>query len=273
MSARELVRDWLPPAVLRAIRQLRGKLPRFAGQFASWSEAEAASSGYSAAAILKRVVAGTRAVVAGEAAYERDGMLFERPDLPFPLLSALLRAATAHTGELRVIDFGGSLGSTYRQCRPFLDHLKRVDWTVIEQAGFVAAGQEFVSAELRFAGALSEVPPASQPAVLLASSVLQYLEDPYAILREVSASPAIRYLVIDRTPMGEQAHDRLCVQHVPKFIYDASYPCRIFSRRHLLAQLGAPWRLVCDFLSPEGAAHTADGLPFEFRGLILEKSS
>jgi len=30
---------------------------------------------------------------------------------------------------------------------------------------------------------------------------------------------------------------------------------------------------VCDYPSPEGAARTTDGLPFEFRGLILEKTS
>ncbi len=41
-------------------------------------------------------------------------------------------------------------------------------------------------------------------------------------------------MIIDRTPMSDQSHDRLCIQHVPAHIYKASYPCWIFSHQGLL---------------------------------------
>jgi len=106
--------------------------------------------------------------------------------------------------------------------------------------------------------------------VTLVSSVLQYLEDPFEMLEQLSKLPA-GHMIIDRTPMSDQSHDRLCIQHVPAHIYKASYPCWIFSHRGLLDRLSSRWRLVADYLSPEGAAHTEDGLAFEFRGLILER--
>src|SRR3546814_2948802 len=68
------------------------------------------SSGYSESAILDRVRTATRAVVAGEAAYERDSVLFDKADYPFALITALLRAAASADMRLDVIDFGGSLG-------------------------------------------------------------------------------------------------------------------------------------------------------------------
>src|SRR3546814_8173546 len=120
------------------------------------------SSGYSESAILDRVRTATRAVVAGEAAYERDSVLFDKADYPFALITALLRAAASADMRLDVIDFGGSLGSTYRQCRPLLDAVQHLQWHVVEQPHFVEAGrQEFETDELHFWNEISDVPERS----------------------------------------------------------------------------------------------------------------
>ena len=231
------------------------------------------SSGYGSANILERVTQATRAVVSGAARYERDSVLFNEPDYPFPLLAALLRVAARDRGRLDVVDFGGSLGSIYRQCRPLLAGLSPIRWWVIEQAAFVASGTaEFSSEELQFADLLAEIPPNEGQRVILASSVLQYLEDPSATLQEFDNSSA-QHLIVDRTPLSAQATDRLCIQHVPKQIYAASYPCWILSKSKLLEQLSRNWRLVCDFPGADGIARTDDGVPFEFRGLVLERRS
>ncbi|WP_280154582.1 methyltransferase, TIGR04325 family [Piscinibacter sp. XHJ-5] len=273
MSARSVARALAPPVLVSLLHRWSGRTLRFAGRPADWHEATLMSGGYDADGILARVVQATRDVVSGRARYERDGVLFDEPDYPFAMLTALLRAAAADNGRLNVIDFGGSLGSTYRQCRPLLDGLTSIGWCVVEQASFVAAGQaEFGTAELRFAGSLHDVPQAEGAPVILASSVLQYLPDPAAVLRDFAASSA-RHLVVDRTPLSGEPADRLCVQHVPSHIYEASYPCWILSRERLLHGLSRDWRLVCDFPCPEGTARTEDGLPFEFRGLILERQS
>ncbi len=60
----------------------------------------------------------TRKVVAGEAVYERDSVVFDHLEYAWPLLACLLQIA-AERRSLRVIDFGGSLGSSWRQNRRF----------------------------------------------------------------------------------------------------------------------------------------------------------
>src|SRR3546814_11444165 len=61
--------------------------------------------------------------------------------------------------RLDVIDFGGSLGSTYRQCRPLLDAVQHLQWHVVAQPHFVEAGrQEVETDELHFWNDISDVP-------------------------------------------------------------------------------------------------------------------
>ena len=83
-------------------------------------------------------------------AFERDGVVFDQPDYNFPLLACLLRVATESGNRLRVLDFGGSLGSTYFQCRPFLGGVSELRWTVVEQPQFVECGRrEFEDGEVQ----------------------------------------------------------------------------------------------------------------------------
>jgi putative methyltransferase (TIGR04325 family) len=231
------------------------------------------SSGYSHADILTRVIAATREVVSGRAAYERDSVPFYEPAVPFHTVSALLRSAVRDDGRLEVIDFGGSLGSTYRQCRPFLAGLQRLQWHVVEQASFVDAGRrEFSSEELHFYASIDEVPAPATPFTFIFSSVLQYLEHPYEVMGSLHTIPG-RHLLIDRSPFSDRHVDRLCIQHAPKNVYRASYPCWILSRDKLLAMLSPHWQVISDSSSPEGPHRTSDGLSFQFRGLIFERRS
>jgi putative methyltransferase (TIGR04325 family) len=263
----------LPPALLDELRRVSGGGIRFSGDHASWSDASRAATGYDSDDILRRVTDATRQVVAGKAAFERDSVLFAQPAYSYPILAALLRAAVLNQGCLRVIDFGGSLGSTYRQCRPFLQGLRQLQWCVVEQPHFVAAGQrEFSTDELTFAGTLQAVPWWGQPCVVLLSSVLQYLEHPMQLLDTLADSGATG-LVIDRTPLARAERDHLCVQSVPRQIYLASYPCRIFARAPLLARLARHWRLLSEFPCEEGSCATRERFRFEFVGLIYERAA
>lgn len=198
-------------------------------------------------------------------------MLFNDSVYPFAVVSALLRAASLNQNRLEVVDFGGSLGSTYHQCRAFLDCVETVDWRVVEQPAFADIGRRtFTNAELTFVSDLAELPRISDGGIVLACSVLQYMEVPSLMLARLGELP-VRHLVIDRTPMSDSVADRLCVQYVPKSIYRASYPCWILSRSRLLALVSANWRLISDYGCVEGKAYTDDGLEFEYRGLILER--
>lgn len=271
MSARRWAKAVMPIGVLDWWRRRSGRVLRFHGCPADWTDALRQSDGYEGSHILDRVRTATRDVIAGKAAFERDSVLFHESELPFAVLSALLRAAVKAGGVLDVVDVGGSLGSTYRQCGKFLDVVSRVSWQIVEQANFVDAGRaEFGTPELSFHESLRDLPPGSDRVGLLLS-VLQYLPNPEVMLTQISTA-GVTTLVIDRTPLSDSLdEDRLCIQRVPSHIYAASYPCWIFSRRRLLKSLEPAWRIVSEFHCADGAGRTDDGVSFEFRGLILER--
>lgn len=249
MNLKRTAKDLLPPAVIHGLRSLlsagTGRL-RFTGPYRSWDEAAAASDGYDTPQILERVRAAALRVKGGAAAFERDSALFERPEHPFPLLAVLLRTALAHSGQLSVLDFGGSLGSTYYQCRGFLSGLGRLRWSVVEQPAFVECGKrEFESDELLFYRTVEECIRAEQPHVALLSSVLQYLPEPADVAhRIVEGRPDA--IIVDRTPVHDEPHDAIVVQHVPPSLYRASYPFRVFGRERLVALFGDGYARAAD---------------------------
>lgn len=273
MSLQSSVRAWIPPALLAARRRALGHGLRFEDVSGGWAEAIAQSSGYAIDLIVNRVAAATREVVAGRALFERDSVLFHEPDFRYPIVAALMRSAALNGGRLEVVDFGGSLGSTYRQCRPFLRGLRHVRWCIVEQPHFAETGRrEFGTSELSFHAELSELPLADVPRLVLLSSVIQYLEQPDEALNNLLALDPT-HLVIDRTPMSAQSEHWLTIQHAPKTVYDASYPCWALSRPSLVQRLASSGlRVVGEFPCLEGSFRTPAGPEFEFRGLFAEKS-
>ncbi len=209
-------------------------------------------------------------VSAGEAMFERDSILFDEVIYSFPVLAGLLRAAAEDDGHLSVIDFGGALGSSYYQCHKFLSILPRLQWGVVEQPHFVQCGQEhFRTDQLDFFFTLSDGIERIRPNVALLSSVLQYVPEPYDVLNELMESK-IQYLIIDRTPFGDEVHDVIAIQHVPASIYPASYPCRIFSKNRFLEKLKTHFEVIAQFDSADGMA-VIGGSEFTFGGMILRK--
>ncbi len=262
---KSFVRDWLPPAALRLARRWT-QMSSYRGDYPTWEEAQAHARGYDAPSIFEKAVAATRAVRDGQAAFERDTVLFAEPAIHGPLLAGLLRAAALNGGPLHVVDFGGALGSAWWQHRPWLAGLAGVTWEVIEQAHFVAAGRrEFELGPLRFRDALDACSAAPARTVLLLSSVLPYLENPHALVADV-ARRGFRHILIDRTGFVRGRGDRLTVQQVPPAIYAATYPCWFFERENLLRPLSAGYRVVAEWPSFDAADIAA-----EFRGLLLER--
>lgn len=220
----------------------------FVGDFSTWEEARNASTGYDAIAIVENTKTALLKVKNGEAIYERDSVLFDTIQYAWPLLAGLMWVAAQTKGKLNVLDFGGSLGTTYYQNRYFLMHLPEVRWNVIEQPLHVQIGREwFEDKHLKFYTSIEQCVAETLPTVGILSSVLQYLEHPYAILQQLFALPSITSLIIDRTPFGEGRTDRLCVQAVPQTIYPASYPIWIFSRQIFHSQIPEEWTTLVKF--------------------------
>lgn len=236
-----LLKPLVPPVLADLVSRSRSAV-RFSGEFASWEDAAARAEGYDAQEITDRTVAATRRVVAGEAVYERDSVTFDHIEYSWPLLACLLQVGLER-GSLRVADFGGSLGSTWRQNSRYLQKLRiPLSWHVIEQEHLVTLGnEEFSDGVLRF---YNSIPEAVQDGVdvVLFSSSLCYVRDPEQYLREAAAASA-QFMIVDRLPTISGAHDRITVQHVYEPIYRASYPIRFFAEETLQAGLLAGWRI------------------------------
>jgi putative methyltransferase (TIGR04325 family) len=262
--------QWLPPALVPYLRLLFRRGVYFSKRYDNWESASKAATGYDAEIILERVKRATLEVIAGTAAFERDSVPFNSVQHSFPVLAGLLRAAAESENHLSVLDFGGSLGSSYFQCRDFLSALDSLTWNVVEQPHFVRTGRECIqSGQLKFYFSIDELLAENRPNVALLSSVLQYLPEPYSILSALMENK-ISYLIIDRTPFSSVHYDAITVEHVPPSIYPASYACRVFSRHRVMAHLSRQYETVAEFESNDSSA-IADGMRFIFGGMILRR--
>jgi len=268
---KDVLELFTPPILLQAYRILlaimRGGL-YLSGDYSSWDEALAASTGYDSEIILEKTRAALLKVKKGEAVYERDSVLFDEIQYSWPLLAGLMWVAAQSGGRLNVLDFGGSLGTTYFQNRYFLKSLSEVRWNIVEQPRWVEVGKaEFEDEQLKFYSSIEECLAEIHPNVIVLSSVLQYVERPFDVLRALSASPC-SYLIIDRTPFWDGPRDRLCVQHVPASIYPASYPCWIFSVHRFRTFLNKSWEIVAEF---EGFDRLPSPVKTTWKGIIARR--
>jgi putative methyltransferase (TIGR04325 family) len=271
MPFKDRIKSWIPPVLLAVYRDWHKGGIRFVGDHASWDEAVAKSIGYDADLIIEKVSTSLLQVKQGKAVYERDSVLFDRIEYPFPLLAGLLHVAAERAGRLSVLDFGGSLGSTYFQCRNFLAPLEHLSWHIVEQEKFVRCGRDlFSSDQLQFHYSIEECLQAQQPDVVLFSSVLQYLRDPAPVIKAIMDA-GVRYIIVDRAPASELDRTVICVQHVPPEIYNASYPCAIFSVADMKKMFSGRYELVAEFDAFGGGGQVKTGsgaLPFTYKGMI-----
>jgi putative methyltransferase (TIGR04325 family) len=271
VSLSSKLRRWLPPDVVPILNTLTRRGVTYQGGYSTWAEAAAQAGGYDQAAILEKAIEVALAARDGNIAFERDGAVFANPQTPYPLMAALLRAAAVNEGRLAVIDFGGALGSTWFQCRPWLQALPSVTWTVVEQPHYVAAGRErLASGPLGFADTMEEAARRAAPDIILFSGVLQYLSDPWEVLRQtVAIRPGL--IVVDRTPFIEDASSLITVQHVPARIVKSSYPARLFALSELLAPvLSNGYEELGRFDAVDGTIYSLRR-HIRFQGIILTR--
>jgi len=271
MKVRDALRELAPPILWRMARNLSGRGLRFEGGYANWQDAERASGGYEKQNIVYRVYEAELKVKRGEVADARDGVAFDSMQFSLPIMAALGRIACAKRGPLGVLDFGGAFGGLYRQYKAF-GLPTGVSWSVVEQPAFVSRGKDtFQNEELRFCSSMDEALANGPPDVILLSSVLQYLPQPYDLIRLIN-EVSIRHVIIDRTPCSDLDRDVLTIQKVPAKIYSASYPCWIFSRSRLLAAFSPLFRLVTSFADSSGKWR-GNRVTFELAGFILDRDT
>ncbi len=270
LTPKEIISLVTPPLFIHLAKLLQKNQYGLSGDHRDWAEAIAASTGYDSDIILELTTAALMKVKNGDAVYERDSVLFDEIQYSWPLLAGLMWVAARYEGRLNVLDFGGSLGSTFYQNLAFLSDLPMVRWNIVEQSSHVKIGKEyFEDHNLRFYTCIEECLTDTKPNVLLLSSVLQYLEHPDILFNQMLKLPC-GYIIIDRTPYWAGPTDRLCVQTVPPSIYPGSYPSWIFSRSRFHSNIPDDWHIIVTFDNSDKLAGPVD---FAYQGVIIARNN
>ena len=124
----------------KALMQLVKKTPHkgsFKRGFNSWSEASAHTTTYNTSDVFNKTLNAARLVRDGKAVYERDSVVFNKIQYDFKVLSSLMFIANIQN-QLNVVDFGGALGTLYRQNKKYLDLLQLPKkWAIVVQSKYV----------------------------------------------------------------------------------------------------------------------------------------
>ena len=271
---RKIAGKILPDFLKRFLHRCMGRKNPWQGNYDSLESAQKDAAGYDAANILEKVRNATKEVIAGNAVFERDSVLFFHEEPNYPLVSSLLFAMHGKK-ELHLLDFGGSLGSAYFQNRKFLSCFRKISWEIVEQKHFTEAGRELLQGfpEISFQQSVEDVLRNGKPDIVLFSSVLQYLPDFQALLQKVMDAEC-DYILIDRTPVFmENEKRRYCIQHVPPSIYTGSYAVQIFGKNDFSNILSPRYRMLDDFLSYQTKIRLGSSQDHaEYRGQLWKKN-
>lgn len=270
---KHLIKSFIPPIALQVANKITGRNIQWIGKYTSWDEANSniKGKGYDPYTYLDKLINVMKVVRDDESKYERDSILFDKMTHPYPLLSSLFALTSLlQAKSLYVLDFGGSLGSLYFQNRKFLRSLPKLSWNILEQEPIIKAGKKhFQTQELLFHSSFEEAESRLKPQdtkILILSSVLQYLKNPYEVLDSLIERFNFDAIILDRTPCNKDEGHRIAIQKVPQKIYQAQYPCHLFQEYELLEQIRGGGYIMLDRFSSycDNSNKEIDFLGFSF---------
>ena len=252
------MRKWLkyllPPIVISIIRNVcRRRYLGIKGNYQSYKAANEflrakGLGNYSSDVILKQVYSAIEQVRLGKAKFERDGVLFDKKEYNYPLLANICYTLSTFEKDkcVNILDFGGSLGSSFFQIRDRLAGYQ-YKWHIVEQMNFVEFGREHIP-EIVFHNSIEDYRHDNSCDICILSGVVQYFDEPYDWLKRILASK-FKYIIVDRTLFSQGEVERCAIQYVPPEIYDAQYPIWLLSRQKVIDfiisfgyELDAEWK-------------------------------
>ena len=227
---RKLIKEFIPPILLK----LLAKKPKYGwfGNYNTWKEAKENSIGYQANNILEKVKESLLKVKNDDKLFELDTVLYRMFDYPYnwQLLSIFLYISQLNNNQLNVLDFGGSLGSSYFQHRMMLSNLSKFNYTIVEQPHFVDTGKKiFEDKYLKFENNIESCLKKTKPHCILLSGVIQCIEEPVELINKI-LSYNFEFIIVDRTPFFIDKPERITIQKVPPRYHEATLPYRIYNK-------------------------------------------
>jgi putative methyltransferase (TIGR04325 family) len=249
------IKSYMPPQLLRFLQQkLHPPAISFSGDFDSWQRALSHCTGYDDNVIIEKVLVSSLKVAKGEAVSERDSVILDHVQYSYPVLAWLLKIALMNQNSVRVLDFGGALGSTYRDFKHFMRGTRerlQIQWNIVEQLKFVSLGQKyFADQSLHFYENIESCLAECVIDVVILSSVVQYLESPHMFLEKLVTHKFL-WVIFDRTAFIDGESDLLTVQRIRPPIYDGSYPAWFFTKNKFEAHFEKNYAQMASFDSFE----------------------
>ena len=239
----------------------------YSGNYKNWAEAKNECNGYDAANILEKTHKTCSLLRDKKIAGEQDSMVFDNPQVSYPLLTALYYVYSK-LGKINVYDIGGSLGSSYFQLQHLFSKEYLSAWHIIEQQHYIEIGnRQYADNLLSFLPTLPD--KLESNSIILLSSVLQFIEEPYKLLQDLMSRSA-PFIIIDKTPFSTDNNNHLCIQTVRPPIYNASYPTWHLSKKETLQCLSG-YKLIDAFDAHPGVVNTGEHFTSTYKGFFLKK--
>lgn len=231
----------------------------FTGPFADWSSALQTSDTWDEPVITEKTLEMSLKVKNGEIEFQQDTVPQDRIIYSETILAFLALVAQENSGQIDLVDFGGSLATNYFQNRRIVYSAaaaRGLRWLIVERPDIARLGNEhFANDHLRFYDKVETlVFSESMPRSVLFNGSLQYIEQPEEALKEVLDCGAT-VIAFDRLLTSSHTHDEIYVQHPnPERYYDASYPVWVFSQETFKKRMKEHGlKLVGEFLqAPSG---------------------
>jgi putative methyltransferase (TIGR04325 family) len=279
MGLRQLAKDWLPPAVLRAMRRMRAPQgpPEWEYCPQGWRTAAPEIKGWNVASVadaqrrtwpaFAELATGTGPLGINHTDLEpgTDSYIAHNVVMAFGYALAL---AAAGKDRVSILDWGGGVGHYGVFAKSLLPEI-RIDYHCKEVPVLCAAGRE-VLPEGTFYETWEECAARAYDLVLVSGS-LHYSERWQDTLRDLAGVTG-SYLLVTRLPMVMEAPSFVVVQRPYGCGYDTEYLGWCLNRAELLGAADAAGvRLVRELLVDERPpVHNAPEQP-EYRGYLLRR--
>jgi putative methyltransferase (TIGR04325 family) len=206
----------------------------------------------------------------------------EFPSLDFILIRPLLVFALTEKKSLNVLDLGGGGGTHYHVVKKILSKEVNMNWAVVETPHMIAAAQNVFKNDLTyFAGINEAIEYLGVVDIVLASGVLQYLEDPIQGLRDLmNCNPD--YIFITRTALTTNESSLRAIHKtrlkdngpgpLPETYDDVEiqYPLTVVSKNLFVNTISEKYKIICEILE-DSFVHKIDGTDIHQYGYLCER--
>ncbi len=152
---------------------------------------------------------------------------------------------------IRVLDIGGGLGEYFFLLEKIVPSLT-VHWTIVETSAVCELAIRSVPAQTNLVWTDSVDHAEGNFDIVLMSSVIQYVENPYELLN--IGIEKSNFLILNRCPLTESKKGVVCIQRPGFFESKGSYPVHMLSEAQLINHLRGQGEILSRWLVPEDVA-------------------